>query len=44
VQAEHQETTAEGYQLRVGNWRALYTIDPGAEVTLVMIIKLRGGL
>jgi mRNA interferase RelE/StbE len=33
----------EGYRLRVGDWRALYTIDPANEIIAVMVIKPRGG-
>jgi mRNA interferase RelE/StbE len=36
-------TGREGYRLRVGNWRALYTIDPGDEIISVLVIKPRGG-
>jgi mRNA interferase RelE/StbE len=35
-------TGREGYRLRVGNWRALYAVDPGHEVISVMVIKPRG--
>lgn len=36
-------TGREGYRLRIGNWRALYTIDPADEIISVMVIKPRGG-
>ena len=36
-------TGREGYRLRVGNWRALYTIDPCNEIISVLVIKPRGG-
>jgi mRNA interferase RelE/StbE len=36
-------TGREGYRLRIGNWRALYTIDLDDEVISVMVIKPRGG-
>jgi mRNA interferase RelE/StbE len=35
-------TGREGYRLRVGGWRALYTVDPDAKVISVMVIKPRG--
>jgi mRNA interferase RelE/StbE len=35
-------TGREGYRLRVGSWRALYTVDPNAKVISVMVIKPRG--
>ena len=35
-------TGREGYRLRVGNWRALYTVDPSNEIISVLVIKPRG--
>jgi mRNA interferase RelE/StbE len=36
-------TGREGYRLRIGAWRALYTIDPMGEIISVLVIKPRGG-
>ena len=36
-------TGRNGYRLRIGAWRALYTIDPANEVISVLVIKPRGG-
>jgi mRNA interferase RelE/StbE len=33
----------EGYRLRIGSWRALYTIDSTNEIISVLVIKPRGG-
>ena len=33
----------EGYWLRVGIWRALYTIDPDNQIISVLVVKPRGG-
>jgi mRNA interferase RelE/StbE len=35
-------TGREGYRLRIGDWRALYTIDAGNRVISVLAIKPRG--
>jgi mRNA interferase RelE/StbE len=36
-------TGREGYRLRIGAWRALYTIDPTNQIISVLVIKPRGG-
>jgi mRNA interferase RelE/StbE len=33
----------DAYRLRMGDWRALYTIDTTNQVLSVMVIKPRGG-
>jgi mRNA interferase RelE/StbE len=35
-------TGREGYRLRIGDWRALYTIDAGTKVISVLAIEPRG--
>ena len=34
----------EGYRLRVGDWRVIYTIESGRLVVLVLDIGSRGGV
>ena len=35
-------TGRDGYRLRVGDWRVLYTVDRARAVVAVMVIKPRG--
>lgn len=30
------------WRLRIGNWRALYTLDPSAQIISIMVIRPRG--
>lgn len=34
----------EGYRLRVGDWRVIYTVDSGRLVVLVLDVGSRGGV
>ena len=36
-------TDREGYRIRIGDYRVLYTIDDNAKVVVIYRIKIRGG-
>lgn len=40
--ASKKLTDKEGYHIRVGNYRILYTIDDKAKVVVIYRIKIRG--
>lgn len=35
-------TEKEGYRIRVGNYRILYTIDDGTKIVVIYRIKIKG--